>query len=389
MAIINSMAEVKRISNPNRQEFFGYYDLKAYDKNDERHLYCSATFMDRLPKAEDVLELGYIDLKTGKQTKFAETTLWNFQQGCMLQWYGDTDNTVCYNTMENGGATCIHDLSLNTKKYTELPCAAISPDGRWGLSVNFGRIYDFRPGYGYVSLPDTQPDIDAPENDGVYLVDMITGKAKLIISYKDCLKCCKTLDNQKLLVNHITFNIDSSRFLFLLRNFSNGENEMLTTMITSDLDGNMEVLLENTYISHYFWHSEKEILVHCRPKDHDGLFIIEDFTAHAVELKSEWFVDDIHCISSPDGKYIIGDGYQSRPDLFRPMRDLYRPLFIYNPATERTEFLLKAESVIPKINDIRCDLHARWNRKGNKISFDTTDRGFREICEIDVSGINI
>ena len=37
----------------------------------------------------------------------------------------------------------------------------------------------------------------------------------------------------------------------------------------------------------------------------------------------------------------------------------------------------------------RWGLYARWNRNGDKISFDTTDSGFREICEIDISGLNI
>lgn len=389
MAIVNSIVDVRRISNPKKHEFFGYYDLKAYDLNDKRHLYCSTGFMNRLPMKDDVLELGYIDLNTGMHKKIAETKMWNFQQGCLLQWYADSEDTVCYNTEFNGGSTCIHNIVDNTVKFTQKPCAAISPDGRWGLSVNFGRIYDFRPGYGYVNYPDNTPETGAPEDDGVYLVDMITGESRLLISYKDCLKNCKSLAGQKLLVNHITFNTDSSRFLFLLRNFSNGENEMLTTMITADLNGNMEVILENTYISHYWWQDSNHILVHCRPKEHDGLFVIEDFTKNVEEINSEWFIDDIHCVLSPDGKYIIGDGYQSLPTNVRPMRDIYRPLFIHNTYSGKTEILLKAESVVPDIPDIRCDLHARWNRKGDKISFDTTDRGFREICEIDVSGINI
>ena len=384
MAFVKEMAVVKRISDESRQTFFGYYDLKAYDKTDTKHLYCSPKFIDRIPKADDILELGYIDLHTGENISFAHTTLWNFQQACMLQWYGDEDSTVCYNVRNaDGGSTCVHNLITGEKRYMQLPCAAVSPDGKYGLAINFGRIYDFRPGYGYAGLQDPRPNINAPDNDGVFLVNMNTGMAKLIISYKDCLKLYSTrgMDTKKLVINHITFSPSSDRFLFLLRNSGDIEDAMFTTLITSDLSGNMTVLLENKYASHYFWKNNKQILIHCNPNGKKGLYLVDDISGVYTELKSEYFEDDIHCIYSPDGKYIIGDGYA--------IHDEYRPLFIYNPETERTEYLLKAETIVPDTLDIRCDLHARWNRSGNKISFDTTDRGFREICELDVSGVNI
>lgn len=386
MAFVKVMTDIniKRISDPNRHMFFGYYDLKAYDKTDTKHLYASPKFIDRLPTTEDVLELGYIDLITGKNVKIADTRLWNFQQGALLQWYGDTKSAVCYNTWHDGSAsTCVHDLETDEKKYTSMPVAAVSPNGRWGLAINFGRIYDFRPGYGYAGVSDPYADIKIPQDDGIFLIDMIAGGAKKIISYMDCLGLftAKDIKNKKLLVNHITFSPNSGRFLFLLRNAGDIEDEMLTTLITSDLDGNMAILLDNKYASHYCWRNNSQILIHCAPEGYRGLYLIDDISGEYTEINSEYFDVDIHCIYSPDGKYIIGDGYA--------IHDEYRPLFICNPETGRTEYLLKAETIVPYTNDIRCDLHARWNRNGDKISFDTTDRRIREICEIDVSGINI
>lgn len=385
MSLINLKTDAKVISPENGQYFFGYYDLKAYDKTDSIHLCNRPQFIDRLPTENDVLDLGYINLKSGEFTKFADTTLWNFQQGCLLQWYADTADEVCYNVKtKNGESTCIHNLKTGEKRYTERACACISPDGRYGLSVNFQRIYDFRPGYGYCGK-DPFADEKRPENDGIYLVDMKTGKSKLIIRYADCWKQfpLKGMENSKFLVNHITFNTASNRFLFLLRNFADSEIDgmWLTSLITSDLEGNMYPVLKNTYVSHYYWKNDRQILAHCTPKDKKGLFLLDDMSKDYTQMKSPFFEDDLHCIYSPDQKYIIGDGY--------PFRDGYRTLWAYNPETEKTECLLKAETITPDIVDIRCDLHARWNRKGDKISFDTTDRGKREIVELDVSGLNI
>ena len=48
--------------------FFGYYDLRA--SQGKRHLCHRVQFMDRLPVAEDVAELGY--LEDGKFVPFAK-----------------------------------------------------------------------------------------------------------------------------------------------------------------------------------------------------------------------------------------------------------------------------------------------------------------------------
>ena len=64
--------------------FFGYYDLPATDLSG-RHLCHRVSFMDRLPTAEDLAEIGY--LEDGRFVKIGETSAWNFQQGAMLQYH--------------------------------------------------------------------------------------------------------------------------------------------------------------------------------------------------------------------------------------------------------------------------------------------------------------
>jgi hypothetical protein len=82
---------------------------------------------------------------------------------------------------------------------------------------------------------------------------------------------------------------------------------------------------------------------------------------------------DIHCILSPDGKYIIGDGY--------PLEG-YRPLMAYSMETGESRELFRAFSVTPPVVDVRCDLHARFIDGGRAISFDTTHNGRRQIAVI-------
>ncbi len=383
-----------RVITPNDgfHYFFGYYDLNAYHENGKYHLAHRVKFMDRLPEKDDVCELGYIDLETKEFTKFAETTAWNFQQGALMTYNKSNYDEVFYNVRmgENDYSTCTHNLKTGEKKYTDRACGCISPDGKWGLAVNFNRIYDFRPGYGYAGVKDRWFDIPQPEDDGVFLVDMKTGKSKLIISVARILKEFPNAEypDAKFVVNHITFNPTSDRFLFLFRNFQTETNPgWLTSLITSDLEGNMFERLHNTMVSHYHWKNSNQIMFFGEIDSVLAVHLVDDLSDKYItydtpyitvdKRKDEIRHTDIHCIYSPNQKYFIGDSY--------PKEDHCRHIYLYNLETRECEPILKDYSVRPSVVDIRCDLHDRWNVKGDRISFDSTRNGRREICEIDVS----
>lgn len=167
-----------RIISPKTEKscFFGYYDLKAYDDTDRYHLANLCDFEDRLPVAGDIMELGVIDIETRNFEKIGETLSWNFQQGALLQWSRCEKDVVFYNVCENGEyMTVKKNIKTGSKKYFPV-CANISRDGKFGLRINFQRIYDFRPGYGYCNTKDPFFDIAQPENDGVFLVDIEKGR---------------------------------------------------------------------------------------------------------------------------------------------------------------------------------------------------------------------
>ena len=356
--------------------FFGYYDMRATDGHG-RHLAHRVPFMDRLPTADDEAELGI--LEEGRFTPFATTTAWNFQQGAMLQWHPTRANTVYYNSCENGRFTTVtHDLSTGEKRYTDRATACISPCGKWGLAVNFGRIYAFRPGYGYAGFTDEWADVAAPAQDGVYLTDMETGTSRLLIDYEKLAPLVGFLPTDKLLVNHITFNPASDRFLALVRRFDNGDKSRpwwaCSATVICDLNGNAHLACPPNYFSHYYWVSDTEFIAHCTVEaGKKSLYRIHTDSGEWQEYAMPDGYRDIHCILSPDGKYIIGDGY--------PIEG-YRYLVAYSMETGETRTLYGAYSVPPPVVDIRCDLHARFIDGGKSISFDTTHENRRQIAVI-------
>lgn len=356
--------------------FFGYYDMRATVGN-APHLCHRVKFMDRIPEKDDIAEVGC--LKDKKFIKIGETTAWNFQQGAMLQYHPYLANTVYYNVFEDGRfQTLTHNFVTGEKKYADRATATISPDGKWGLGINFGRIYAFRPGYGYAGFVDEFETVNTPHDDGVFLVDMENGSSKQILFY-DSLAVISGFDTeQKVLVNHITFNPTSNLFVMLVRNFPVPNKPWSTSMVVSDLNGNAHSVLLNTYVSHYFWVDEKNILAHCKVGDSKpSMFIINIDSGDAVEYRLPYFDTvpngDIHCNLSPDGNYIIGDGYDFGG---------YRSLQGYSMRTGVSRELLRAKTMPPACIDVRCDLHAQFVRGGKYISYDTTERGKREIAVI-------
>ena len=208
--------------NDGAHYFFAYYDMRATGLTG-KHLCHRVQFMDRLPNADDICELGYLD--GGSFVQFAETTAWNFQQGAMLQYHPTKENTVYYNICKDGRfMTVTHNFVTGEKTYADRATACVSPDGKWGLGINFGRIFAFRPGYGYAGFEDKNASVNAPADDGVFLVDMQTGESKQIVAYDRLAPIAGFAPDQKILINHITFNTNGTRIVFLVRNFRDGKS---------------------------------------------------------------------------------------------------------------------------------------------------------------------
>jgi len=368
--------------NDGAHYFFGYYDMRA--TQGKRHLAHRVQFMDRLPEAEDVAQIGY--LEDGKFTAVAETTAWNFQQGAMLQYHPFLQDVIYYNVFKDGKeCTVTHNYATGEKKYTDRATACISPDGNWGLAVNFARIFAFRPGYGYAASIDPNADVAAPEDDGIFLTDMHTGKSRLLVNYHAIAKVCDYGPGVKLLVNHITFNPTSSRYVALVRDFPvPPQNGWTTVLLAGDLQGNIWKLPSDTYASHYVWQDEKHLIIHSSAENAEkkSLYRINTDDGTFVELDMPYFhqrkFGDIHCNISPDGKYVIGDGYPW---------DGYRVVVGYNLETGAYRELFRSRTVAPPLIDIRCDLHALFAFDGKYISYDTTENNCRQIALVPTNAL--
>ena len=368
-------SEIKNITpNDGYHYFFGYYDLQPFDKENKKHLAHRVAFADHIPTIGEVAEVGYITIEDKQFHKIAETNAWNFQQGALLQWFDE--ESIIYNDFRDGQyCAVIKSIVDGSERIIGMPLANLSSDRKWGLSINFSRVWDFRPGYGYCNLKDEFYAENTPENDGVFLVDIEKNTSKLILSYKQLAQLFpeQPFCEMKLLVNHITFNPSASRFLFLLRNFPEEGKRWGTLLATADRNGtNVRNLTNYEVTSHYHWKNDEEIIIYSGLPEW-GVYFINDKTGKREKLDDDLInYDDIHCIYSPDRTCFIGDGY--------PNTGSSRYIMLYDFESKKSRAIAKMYSQPVDNTDIRCDLHNRFNEQGTLVSFDSYHSERREIC---------
>jgi hypothetical protein len=370
-----------------KHSWFGYYDKSPWDFSGRYLLAMTVDFADRQPEPNDAITLGYVDLLSGKFEPFAETKAWCWQTGCMLQWVpGTNGRTVIYNIRDgNRFGSVVHNLDTGQKKMLPLPIFCITPDGTTALSLNFSRLANLRPGYGYVGVPDPYESQNTPENDGIWRMDIATGKYELIISIAEIAKIEPVDDMYGVphWVNHIQLNPSGRRFGFLHRFRKRNTTGIITRLFTASIDGTDIYLLNpNRMNSHYDWRDDEHLLIWARVPGSTIENPVHRFILFRDRTKQFWIVGegiltaDGHCSYSPDRKWILTDTYPDKNNL--------QSLLLFDPENEKLIELGRFFSPPVFRGEIRCDLHPRWSRDGKAICFDSTMDGMRRVYVMEI-----
>ncbi len=378
---------VRVVTQGPKHHWFGYYDKLQVDPTGRYLLSMQVDFEHRSPKPDDEIEVGMIDLHNDNQwTKLGSTTAWGWQQGCMLQWIPGSDTKIIWNVRtKDGYAARILDRATGESYDVEQPIYAVSPDGKSAVSADFRRINDVRPGYGYVGHGDPYADDNAPEETGIFHVDLTSGKSKLILSLAEIREIGKVPwdgKDVKHYVNHLLVNPDGSRFEFLHRTrFPNGRRK--TRMLTANLDGSEpRVLDDNGMTSHFIWKNPKQLLAWSNQPSHGAAFYLFRDTAEPQVrvVGPEVMTRDGHCTYLPNRDWIVNDTY---PDAQR-----YQTVYLYHVPTGRRIDVAKFHSPKPYSGEWRCDTHPRHSPDGKTLVVDAPleDQG-RQLHLIDIASI--
>ncbi|MDP6505176.1 MAG: hypothetical protein QF886_16255, partial [Planctomycetota bacterium] len=310
--------------------YFGYYDKCPWDGTGRYFLSLEIDFIDRPPVPGDVAVIGMVDNENDEWIPVAETEVWNWQQGTMLQWLGsEPDRKIVYNSEVDGRyVSIVQDVFSGETKTMARPIYALSPDGSRAVTLNFSRVHRCRPGYGYEEYEDDWASEDHPAEDGIYGMDMASGDNQLIISLEQIVRDWhdSTMDGVQHWFNHLQFCRDGSRFLFLHR-WTSAKRRHFTRLFTANPDGSgIRLIADHELVSHFDWRDDAHILAWARQNEiGDYFFLFTDGTDEKESIGKDVMIVDGHCSYSPDSAWILNDTY--------PDKESKRTLFLYHPAS--------------------------------------------------------
>ncbi|TWU16048.1 hypothetical protein Poly21_32530 [Allorhodopirellula heiligendammensis] len=387
----------KQLTHGGPDHWFGYYDKLEFDPADRFVLANEVNFSGRTPTADDVIGVGMVDTQADERwIPLGSSHAWGWQQGCMLQWRPGSASEVMWNDRQENQHVC-RLLDVKTKKLRTLPrpIYALSPDGKYAITADFARIQRMRPGYGYVGLPDPSARQRAPEESGVWRMEIETGKTELIFSLADAAKIDyngQSLADKWNYFNHLLVSPDGTRFIVLHRwrnNEGEGDNArpvggFSTRMFTVNMDGSERYILDPSgHTSHFIWRDPKHVCAWTKPVGKPAAFyLLKDQTQDIQVVGEGVMATNGHNTYVPhtDNEWILNDTY--------PLgKNREQNPYLYHVPTNRRVSLGKFPAPPQFTGEWRCDTHPRSSNDGRSVVIDSAHSGGRQMYQIDISGI--
>jgi hypothetical protein len=374
------IANESMISRPGY--FFGFHDKSPWSFDDNYLLANKFSIPNRIIHADDSIEVGFFRGHEYREfIPLAITKSFNWQQGCFSQWVGKK-NEIIFNSFDGEkNVSIIVDTTGRELKRFELPVAALSPDGKYALSYNFNRLARYARGYGYENGTDEEELVKMPAKQGLSIIHIETGEIKKLFSVAEIAETDPdpAMENAFHFFTHCLFSPSGNRFVFYHRSIRD-MNFVRTRMFSCDLLGENKFIFPTAgMVSHIGWRDAGHILSYCRTENFgDGYTLFQDQTGNYQRIGADVFTSDGHPSYSPaDTNYFITDTY---PDRFR-----LSTLILFNALKNKRLDLARLKQPLQFKDELRCDLHPRWNRAGNKVCFDSAHTGMRSLCTLDIS----
>ena len=370
---------VRQVTCEPLYHWFGYYDMPCWDGSQRRVLSLGLSFEDRPPGPNDEAIIGVSDLESGEYRAIGSTRAFNWQQGAMMHWLPtDPDRTIIYNDRQDGRFVSIAlDVDSGQRRVLGRATSDVGIGGKLALGLNFARIAETRPGYGYAGLEDPYADQLHPADDGVYVLDLGSGESWLAVSMRDVFQYMgepASMASSRMWFNHTLLNPSETRFVFLVRWRPTEGASWRTLMFGANPDGSdLRLALGDGMVSHFDWRNDREVLAWTRIGGKgDHFYLVDENTRDHAIVGGSLLAQDGHCSYSHNGRWILTDTYPD-PETFA------RTLKIYLPDEDREVIVGRYLSPPPFVGEIRCDLHPRWSRDDRWICFDSVHDGHRQV----------
>jgi len=366
---------VQITSGPGEHLFASYYGINSWSASQRYATVLETHVKFRIPSVTDTATLGLVDMKTFAFIPIAKTRAWNFQQGNMAHWLASSpDSVIIYNDHVDGKfVSVILNVFTREKRMIPYPVSAVSPNGKEAVSINFARLRITRADYGYDGEgQDPKTGETFPDDDGLFLINLETGEATLLVSLEQIKHLVPPTEEDVLeYFNHTLFSRDGSKIFWLARAYRLWN----TTAFTVNRDGtNLQRCFPDHWGgSHFDWLDEQNLMVTAQFEGKGFGHVL--FTAGQSNFKrlGNGLLDfDGHGTFSPDGRWMVTDTYPAS-------ESNEQKLFIMDMASEAVISLGRFAEPPEFTKGWRCDLHPRWSPDGTMIGFNSTFSGSRQV----------
>lgn len=364
--------------------FLGFHDIQPFSPDNSKLISNKLSFDHRMPNRGESIGVGFFDMNDGRfgnYVQIGESKAWNFHKGCRLQWLNK--ECVIFNT-----ATQDHvhaELVFLDGATTSLsyPIDSVSACGKLASSFSYQRLEKYMPGYGYPYIDsDSFVDEGAPQNTGLFLVNVTSNTRKLLVSLAELAELSSAemhSNSSHHYVTHSSFSNDSRFLAFLHRWVGEDKQKRFTKLMVYDLHENqlISLPLSSNMASHYVWNDSNQIIAYCNFEGVDchALFDVTELS-NSKKVAYPNLNFDGHQ-SFIDNNHFITDGYPDR----RRMAKLYW-VDIENNSSKviASVYSPKKFQTIDFSKHIACDLHPRVSNDGSMVCFDTVKTGRRSIA---------
>lgn len=230
--------KVTQVTHGPKHHFYGYQGHvgnSPFNRSGTHLALLETDFQDRYIRADDEANVLLLDLESGQMKPLATTRAWNFQQGTMMYWHPtNPDAELMFNDREPGTnklKTVLLNVQTEQRReyyFADTPIANSGMARRGGkfLGLNYGRLDRLRPVTGYKDAYDWTTGENAPDDDGVWVVDMFSGEAELLVSYAQVKAQFKDelgdFFEHELFINHTSWSRNDQRIFFVMRYVDGG-----------------------------------------------------------------------------------------------------------------------------------------------------------------------